>query len=183
MIENWVLNELIPEVENWTKHSYYDIKVAIIGFGKMGLLHGSILNLLKPGIVKAVVDKSFLLTFGASKLIKSVKFYRNLDDMLLEVEPEAVYVTTPASSHYPIIKQLLNRGVCYVFVEKPPTINHQQLDVLLSAKKPGQIVMVGFQKKYALTFRHAKLLLEKGKIFLVSFVNFFRIKHFLFHYL
>jgi len=163
---------LCPELVEWRKNSVSpQLKVAIVGFGKMGLLHSGILNLLIPGVVRAVVDKSFLLTFGASKLIKSVKFYRDLDDMLREVEPEAVYVTTPASSHYPIVKQLLNRGVCYVFVEKPPTINCQQLEGLLSAKRPRQIVMVGFQKKYALTFRHAKLLLEEDVIGEIKYVN------------
>jgi branched-subunit amino acid ABC-type transport system permease component len=45
----------------------------VIGFGKMGLLHSGILNLLAPGAVKAVADKSILLTFGASRLIKSAR--------------------------------------------------------------------------------------------------------------
>jgi len=156
---------LCPELANWGKHAVNnELRVAIIGFGKMGLLHSGILNLLAPGIVKAIVDKSLLLTFGASRLIKSIKFYRDIEKMLNEVEPSTVYVTTPISSHYPIVKSLLEHGVKYIFVEKPPTLNHKQLQSLVSMKKQGQIVMVGFQKKYALTFRHAKLLLENGVI-------------------
>ena len=164
MIENGILNKLIPEVENWTKYSYYDIKVAIIGFGKMGLLHSSILNLLKPGIVKAVVDKSFLLTFGASRIIKSIRFYRSIKKMLREIEPDAVYVTTPTSSHYPILKNLLEYGIRYVFVEKPPTVDYKQLIELIDMKKSDQCIMVGFQKRYALPFRHAKMLLDNSVI-------------------
>jgi len=156
---------LCPELANWGKHAVNnELRVAIIGFGKMGLLHSGILNLLAPGIVKAIVDKSLLLTFGASRLIKSIKFYRDIEKMLNEVEPSTVYVTTPTSSHYPIVKSLLEHGVKYIFVEKPPTLNHKQLQSLVSMKKQGQIVMVGFQKKYALTFRHAKLLLENNVI-------------------
>jgi predicted dehydrogenase len=156
---------LCPELANWGKHAVNDeLRVAIIGFGKMGLLHSGILNLLAPGIVKAIVDKGFLLTFGASRLIKSIKFYRDIEKMLYEVEPDAVYVTTPTSSHYPIVKSLLEHGVKYIFVEKPPTLNHKQLQSLVSMKKQDQVVMVGFQKKYALTFRHAKLLLENGVV-------------------
>ena len=159
-----ILNKLIPEVENWTKYFYYDIKVAIIGFGKMGLLHSGILNLLKPGIVKAVVDKSFLLTFGASRMIKSIRFYRSIEKMLREIEPDAVYVTTPTSSHYLILKNLLEYGIRYVFIEKPPTVDYKQLIELIDIKKSDQRIMVGFQKRYVLPFRHAKMLLDNRAI-------------------
>ena len=160
-----LISVLYPELINWKERLLRsELKIAVIGFGKMGLLHSGILNLLIPNVVKAIVDKSFLLTFGASRVIKSIKFYRDLEEMLGKVEPDAVYVTTPTSSHYPIVKSLLEHGVKYVFVEKPPTLDHEQLQSLVSMKKGGQIVMVGFQKKYALTFRHAKLLLENDVI-------------------
>jgi len=164
--------KLYPELANWEKYvAEAKLKVAVIGFGKMGLLHSSILNLLVPGIVRAVVDKSFLLTFGASKIIESVKFYRDIDKMLREIEPDAVYVTTPTNSHYPIVKDLLEHGVKYIFVEKPPTVNYEQLEDLTSIKRPGQFVMVGFQKRYAATFRHAKLLLENKVVGEITWVN------------
>jgi Predicted dehydrogenases and related proteins len=156
---------LCPDLVRWNRYVRgNDLKVAIIGFGKMGILHSGILNLLVPGIVKAVVDKSFILTFGVSRLIRSLKFYRDIGGMLKEVEPDVVYVTTPTNSHYSIVKSLLEHGVKYVFVEKPPTVNYEQLEDLISTKKPGQMVMVGFQKRFSLTFRHAKLLLESGVI-------------------
>jgi len=167
-----LISVLCPELVNWRERLLCSrLKIAIIGFGKMGLLHSGILNLLVPGVVKAVVDKSFLLVFGASRIIKSVKFYRNIEDMIDDVEPDAVYVTTSTSSHYPVVKRLLECGVRYVFVEKPPTVNYKQLLDLISIKKGGQVVMVGFQKRYALTFRHAKLLLDNGVIGEVEEVN------------
>jgi len=160
-----LISSLCPELDKWkTRLPSSEFKVAIVGFGKMGLLHSGILNLLIPGIVKAIVDKSFFLVLGTSRIIKSIKFYRSLEDMISKVEPGAVYVTTPTSSHYPIVKSLLEHGVKYVFVEKPPTLNYEQLRNLASTKRSGQVVMVGFQKRYALPFRHAKLLLENGVI-------------------
>ena len=157
-----LITQLCPEVVNWRGYVDGDLKVAIIGFGKMGLLHSAILNLLAPKVVRAVVDRSLLLTFGASRFVRSVRFYRDVNKMLREVEPDIVYVTTPTSSHYPIVKHLLEHGVKYVFVEKPPTVNLKQLQDLTSTKGPNQVVMIGFQKRYALPFRHAKLLLESG---------------------
>jgi predicted dehydrogenase len=160
-----LIPKLCPEVDGWKKHAdAKSLKIALIGFGKMGLLHSGILNLLAPGAVKAVSDRSILVAFGTSRLIKSVKFFRNIDKMLWETEPDAVYVTTPPCTHYPIVKNLLDHDVKNIFVEKPPTLNHSQLQDLVSTKKPSQTIMVGFQKKYALTFRHAKLLLENDAI-------------------
>jgi len=160
-----LITEICPEVVYWKEYlKGDDLKVAIIGFGKMGILHSGILNLLIPGIVKCIVDRSFLLTFGASKMIKNIKAYRDIDRMLREVEPEIVYVTTPVDSHYPVVKNLVEYGIRHVFVEKPPTINCKQLEELISIKRADQHVMVGFQKRYALPFRHAKLLIDHGVI-------------------
>ena len=160
-----LIDMVCPELTEWRRIDVGSgLRVAVVGFGKMGLLHSGILNLLVPGIVKAVVDKSFLLTFGASRVIKSIRFYRDLDAMLREVEPGIVYVTTPTSSHYNIVRRLLEHGTRFIFVEKPPTVNYQQLQDLLSVKESDQVVMVGFQKRHALTFRHAKLLLDSGVV-------------------
>jgi len=160
-----LIPRLCPEVVDWRRYvNAKDLRIAVIGFGKMGLLHSCILNLLAPGAVRAVVDRSSFINFGASRLIKVVRFYRDIGRMLREVEPDAVYVTTPTSSHYSIVKDLLDRGVRYIFVEKPPTVNYEQLQQLISIKKPNQVVMVGFQKRYAPTFRHAKLLVDSGVI-------------------
>ena len=49
-------------------------------------------------------------------------------------------------------------------MEKPPTVNYKQLEELISIKKADQRIMVGFQKRYALPFRHAKLLIDHGVI-------------------
>jgi len=168
-----LIPRLCPEVVNRRRYVDGDLKVAVIGFGKMGLLHSAILNLLAPGVVRVVIDKDFLLTFGASRLVRSVMFYRNVGRMLREVEPNIAYVTTPTSSHYPIVKDLLERGVKYVFVKKPLTMNLEQLQELTSTKDPSQVVMVGFQKRYALPFRHVKLLLESGILGEVIRVSFY----------
>ena len=40
------------------------LRLAVIGFGKMGVLHSTILNLLSPGSVRIIVEKSRLLRFS-----------------------------------------------------------------------------------------------------------------------
>jgi len=57
---------LCSEVIGWKRYIInINLKIAVIGFGKIGLLHSSVLNLLATGLVKAVVDRFFLI-FGTS---------------------------------------------------------------------------------------------------------------------
>ena len=156
--------ELIPELKDYDKYVKQDLKVAVIGFGKMGVLHSVILNLLKPLLVKMIADKNHLTIIGFSKLIRNIRFYRDANKMLEKEEPDVCYVTTPVVSHYPIISNLLEVGIKHIFVEKPPTLNLTQLDALLDKVSANHVIMIGLQKRYALPFRHAKMLLSKNNL-------------------
>jgi len=159
-----LIYELIPEFKDYNKYVKQDLKVAVIGFGKMGILHSVILNLLKSWLIKMIADKNYLTIIGSSKLIRNIRFYRDANKMLEKEKPDICYVTTPVTSHYPIVSSLLEAGIKYVFVEKPPTLNLKQLDTLLDKVSINQIVMVGLQKRYAFPFRHAKILLSKNTL-------------------
>jgi predicted dehydrogenase len=154
-------HQLIPELEEYKISC--NPSVAIVGYGKMGILHSGILNLLVSGCVKAVVEKSRLLLLGASRILRDVNFYRELEEMLEREEPEIVYVTTPTISHHSIVKTLLEYHVPYIFVEKPPTLNHGELESLLKLSADSK-VMVGLQKRFSLPFHHAKKLLEEEAV-------------------
>jgi len=156
--------ELSPEVSNWKKSTAQNLSCCVVGFGKMGILHAGILNLLKKNLVKSVVDNGRLLTFGASKFIRSVRFYRNLEAMLRKENPDIVYVTTPSSSHYAVMDRLLGSDIKHIFVEKPPTVNSRELTLLIDKAGSNHSIMVGFQKRYALPFRHAKKLIDEKVI-------------------
>jgi len=151
---------LLPEAVKYEKFLSLDLKVAIVGFGKMGILHSGILNMLKPGTIRTVVDRDRLLIAGAARVLRNIKFYRSLEKMLSLEQPDVVYVTTPTQTHYLILCTLLENDTKNIFVEKPPTLNSEQLADLVKRLSPSHITMVGLQKRYALPFRHAKLLLE-----------------------
>ena len=155
---------LIPEAANYRDYLGGHLEVAVIGFGKMGILHSATLSLLLPGCIKAVVDKSRLLNLGASRFMKTVRFYRNVRDMLKTENPDIVYVTTPANSHYPVVSELVETGIRYIFVEKPPTTNSRELMTIIDKMQSNQLVMVGFQKRFSLPFRHAKMFLSNSII-------------------
>jgi predicted dehydrogenase len=158
-----ILN-LVPEAAERAKRAGENLTIAVIGFGKMGILHSSILNLLRPNCVRCVTDNSRLVTFGGSRLFKGVRFYRRIDEMLKNQALDAVYVTTTAQSHYRIMHCLLEAHVENIFVEKPPTTKLTELESLINEKRNNGTIMVGLQKRFALPFRHARMLVKQGVI-------------------
>lgn len=156
------LEDLYPEKVFATQlQEFRKLGIAVIGFGKMGLLHSTILNLLVGGIVKAIVDKSLVVRIGFSRLFGKKIFYKNLHSIR---DVDAVYITTPPQSHAPLLRAVLgDMDVRAVFLEKPATVNSNELEQVAPLAR-DRVVMVGLQKRYALSFRHAKILLEQDTI-------------------
>ena len=145
------------------------MRLAVIGFGKMGVLHSTILNLLSPGSVRIIVEKSRLLRMFLGRVLRGVGVYSDAG-RLSENSVDAVYVTTPTQTHYHLISDLIGRGGWMMFVEKPPTTSYGELRSLLS-RGGSKRIMVGLQKRFSLPIRHARLLLKQGLLGSVSRVN------------
>ncbi len=139
-----------------------DVRVAVIGLGKMGLLHASILSTLPHVHLVALCDKSHMLLRFFRKMFKA----NLLDDVgkLSSLNLDAVYVTTPIPTHFSIVKALyLNRIAGSVFVEKTLAASYDEANELCRLAQHYQGVnMVGYMKRFAVTFRKAKDLLDQG---------------------
>ncbi|MGB9841297.1 MAG: Gfo/Idh/MocA family protein [Candidatus Bathyarchaeales archaeon] len=138
------------------------MKVGIIGLGKMGLLHSCILHTLPNVEVVAVCDKSMIIRRFFKKLFKNAVITDDFTKMAC-LNLDAIYVTTPIPSHYPILKEIYSKGIaCNVFVEKTLTSSFSDSEKLCSlVKNIGGVNMVGYMKRYCVTFRKAKELLEQ----------------------
>ncbi|MHB1907780.1 MAG: Gfo/Idh/MocA family protein [Nitrososphaerales archaeon] len=140
-------------------------KIGIVGLGKMGLLHAGILNALPSCSVTSITEKESMLTRFAKKLLPNLKFYTSLEDMLLkEHELDAIYVTTPISSHLPIIEKIATvRSDIGVFMEKPLAGNYYEAREISELSSKARIKgMVGFQKRFSPVFQKGKQFLESG---------------------
>lgn len=143
-------------------YSPRDISVALIGFGKMGLLHSTILNLLYPNSVKYIVDRDFTIRLGGRLFLRDIWFLKNIEELInSRGEIDSVYVTTPTSSHYYVVKRLVESGFKYIFVEKPPTLNIDELLDLIDISKQNKIT-IGLQKRFSPLFRHAKSIIDRN---------------------
>jgi predicted dehydrogenase len=139
-----------------------NLKAAVVGLGKMGLLHTCILNVM-PGVrVVAVCEKSALMRRMAGKALRNVRIVDDVEK-LAGLDLDMVYVTTPIPSHFPIAKTIYSVGISRnLFVEKTLGASANQAQELagLSENFEGTS-MVGYMKRFAVTFQKAKSILEQ----------------------
>ncbi|MEM4704828.1 MAG: Gfo/Idh/MocA family oxidoreductase, partial [Candidatus Bathyarchaeia archaeon] len=145
------------------------IKVAVIGLGKMGLLHASLLRVL-PGVrLVALCDKSGLIRRVCKQMFKDV-FITDDVEKFVGLGLEAVYVTTPIPSHFSVVKKICSLNLSSnLFVEKTLATNYNDAkEMCMLAQRIGGVNMVGYMKRFAVTFIKGKELLNKGAIGEVS---------------
>jgi predicted dehydrogenase len=96
-------------------------------------------------------------------LFRTVKM---VDDgaKLADLDLDFVYVTTPIPVHFPVIKTLyLHKVARNLFVEKTLASSWDEAEELCKlAESYGDVNMVGYMKRFAVTFRKAKNLLGQG---------------------
>jgi len=95
---------------------------------------------------------------------------------MLDREPlDGVIVVGPPDMHYAVGKQVLERGIP-LMVEKPPAGSLQDAEELLRiAEAQGTTVMVGFMKRFALTYGKIHEEIRAGRF--VPSCGFFRYTH------
>jgi predicted dehydrogenase len=124
------------------------IKVAVVGFGKMGILHASILSALPEVKLTAVCEKSGLIRRFLKKMFKNILILDGAEK-LSNIDLDAVYVTTPIPSHFPIIKFIYANGISNnVFVEKTLASNFNEANEICNlTRKFGGVNMVGYMRR------------------------------------
>jgi predicted dehydrogenase len=142
------------------------LNVAVIGIGKMGLMHASILNTLPQVNLVALCDKSnFIRKFCKNMFKEKVHVVENLEEFA-DLNIDVVYITTPIPSHYGIAKSLFeNVKTANIFTEKTLTNSFKNsVDISQIAENSGKINMVGYMKRFSVTFRKAKELIDANTI-------------------
>jgi len=139
------------------------IKVALIGAGKMGISHLSILGAHPMVQIVGVADTSKIV----NDVLEKYSGYRTFTDykkMLDEVNPDAVFVSVPTKFHASFVEELINRNI-HVFVEKPFCLNAEQGEKLIRLAKEKKLVnQVGYHNKFVGTFEEVKRLVTGGFI-------------------
>ena len=140
-------------------------RIAVIGLGKMGLLHASLLNTMHEVELVAFCEKSGLVRRFSKNILAGITMVDSVDK-LSGFNLDAVYVTTPPSSHHAILDTVLVHGICRnVFVEKPlanSVAESRYLENLPARLGIDSINMVGYNRRFSVALKKAKEIIEEG---------------------
>jgi predicted dehydrogenase len=138
-------------------------KVGLVGVGKMGVSHLSILGAHPLVEIVGVCDTSKMTTQFLEEYTKFPCF-QDYIKMVEKANPDAVFVAVPTKAHYTMVKELVSRGI-HVFVEKPFCLNTAQGEELAKLASSMKIInQVGYHNKFVSTFSYVKQIIDAGLI-------------------
>ena len=147
------------------------VRIGIIGFGRMGLTHYSIINTHPAVEMTAIADTSSMMLNMIKKYLPNVKMFEDYKDLLKSGLVDAVIICTPSILHYEACKLAGENGIA-VFCEKPfTTSTEQSLELANMFEQKGLVNQVGYVYRFDVVFNKVKEYLEKGLIGKVSHVN------------
>jgi len=139
------------------------IKLAVIGAGRMGITHYSIINSHPEVKISSVADPSGIV-LGMMKKYLPINTFKDYHELFRKDKPDAVLVCTPPNLHNDILQtSLINKA--HVFAEKPYTTdpNHAaQLAQLFQDK--GLVNQVGYVNRFNDVFNEVNGLLKNDVI-------------------
>lgn len=135
----------------------------MVGLGKMGLSHLSILRAHPQLDLVAGCDSTAYLTDVLSKHT-GLKCYGDFDKMLAEEKLEALVVATPSKLHASMVTKALERGL-QVFCEKPFVLNVSDGDRLVAlAAQKNLVTQVGYHYRFVGAFQEAARIVRSGAL-------------------
>lgn len=139
------------------------LRVGIIGVGKMGLSHLSIINTHPRVRVVGLCDAAGYVLDVMHKYT-GIDVFSTYHQLLDQAKPDAVIVATPSRTHGEIARYALERGI-HVFVEKPFCLSIAEGRELVKLAAKAKVVnQVGYHYRFIGAFQETKRLLEKGVI-------------------
>jgi scyllo-inositol 2-dehydrogenase (NADP+) len=139
------------------------IKLGIIGAGRMGITHYSIINSHPEIQITSVADPSGTILSIMSKYLP-IKTYKDYKDMLKVEDLNGVLVCTPPNLHYPIIMKAAEKDL-HVFVEKPFTSKLKEArELVFMYQKNGLVNQVGYVNRFNDVFGKVKEFVNNNTI-------------------
>lgn len=147
------------------------VRIGIIGFGRMGITHYSIINTHPAVEMTAIADTSSMMLGMIKKYLPGTKMFEDYKDLLNSGLADAVIVCTPSVMHYEVCKMAAEKGIS-VFCEKPFTTSPEQARELADLfEQKGLVNQVGYVYRFDVVFNKVKEMLVHKLIGKVCHVN------------
>jgi predicted dehydrogenase len=136
---------------------------AIIGFGKLGLLHLSQFQSFKNINIKYICEYDDFVKKNLDNVFRDIKIYKDYKQIPLN-NLNFVVVTTPTDQHFDIISFFLKKKVS-VFSEKPLVTTYKDALTLKDLSiKNKTCLFTGYMYEHYDTFKQSIDLIKKKKI-------------------
>jgi myo-inositol 2-dehydrogenase/D-chiro-inositol 1-dehydrogenase len=142
-----------------------DMKIGLIGAGRIGKLHGELLTYHIPQAEIKTVAEIYLdeVKEWASQLriLNLTTDYKNVLD---DSEIEAVLICSSTDTHAELIIEAAKAGK-HIFCEKPIDFNIEKIKLALnSVKVAGVKLQVGFNRRFDHNFKKVREVVESGNV-------------------
>jgi predicted dehydrogenase len=137
---------------------------AIIGLGKIGIMHTAMVRNIPGANLAALIDREPKLGRHVQSMMSNpVPFFTSVEEAVQAIGLQGAFVCTPQFAHRPIAETCLELGLD-VFVEKP--LAHHLHDAQAMVEKltnhPKAITAVGFMKAHEGKTREVGRLIKDG---------------------
>jgi predicted dehydrogenase len=140
-----------------------ELSVGIVGLGRMGLSHLSILRPHPQVRIVGISDTSRYV-LDVMRRYTGLDTFRDHRALLDSVAPEAVVVATPSGTHAEICEHVLTSGAS-VFLEKPLALTVESGARMVElAAGAGVITQVGYHLRFVPSFEEARRWYRQGVI-------------------
>ena len=144
------------------------MKVALIGAGRMGRLHGQILAGL-PDVAELLVHDADGVAAAASAAETGGRVCDSAEEAIDRSDAVVIASTTP--THASLIEAAIAAGRP-IFVEKPLTFTlDESIAVVDLVERTGAVLQLGFQRRYDVAYREARRRVESGELGTVYLVR------------
>jgi len=142
------------------------IKFAVIGVGRLGTVHAENLVYRMPNAeLVAICDIDSPHAGKTAERLGVEHVFASYDDMLANVDIDAVVVATPPAVHRECILAAC-AAKKHIFCEKPIGVTDEDLDLIdkAVAENAGKVLQVGFMRRFDRSYADAKARVDRGDL-------------------
>jgi predicted dehydrogenase len=134
----------------------------VVGCGAIAREHLAVLAEFDHVDVAAVCDISLVRAEATAERYGIPRWYRTHSELLSDIRPDLVHITTPPASHAAIAKDFLVEGV-NVLCEKPITVDYSDFSILKELALKNKIMLMEDQTyRYHSSIQRIRELMESG---------------------
>ncbi len=141
------------------------LKIGVIGFGRMGQLYARTLaTSVERAQLYAVAEPDEQLRVALTGAFSVPHVFTEAHELIALPELDAVVIATPTSTHAELVIAAARSGKA-VFCEKPLALTLERTHAVLEAITQANVpLQVGFMRRFDAAYQRAKTFISEGKI-------------------